>query len=164
MLRPLTGIGIINKTMAAIAVVLILVMMLITTADVGGRYLLASPIPGTTEITRLLLVFSVAFALGYTELMQQHVRMELVLTRLTPKRRTLIETLVLVLALVFIGLATYAASVVAHTSTIRGEYETGLIDIPMWPGRIALALGCLMLGLQYVVGIIKGFRSYSQIE
>lgn len=139
-------------------------MMVAVTADVGGRHLFNSPIPGVTELARMLLVYTVCFALGYTELMKRHIRMELVLTRLSPKRRMLVEGLQLLLALVFIGFATYAASVVAHTSTLQGEYETGLIDFPMWPGRIALAIGCLMLSLQYVTGIINSFRSYSQMQ
>jgi len=148
----------INQALGAAAVIFILVMMVSITADVGGRYLFNTPILGTTELNRTLLVYAVCFALGYTEFRKRHIRVELVLNRL-PKARTLVEGLQLLLALVLMGFATYASSVIAYNATVQGEYETGIINFPMWPGRIALAVGCLMLCMQYVVGIIDSFRS-----
>jgi TRAP-type C4-dicarboxylate transport system permease small subunit len=155
-----TVVNTINQGLGAVAVIFIVIMMVSITADVSGRYLFNSPILGTTELNRTLLVYVVCFALGYTELRKRHIRVEMVLSRLPLKAKTLVEGLELLLALVLIGFATYATSVIAYNATVQGEYETGIINFPMWPGRIALAVGCLMLCMQYVVGIVDSFRSF----
>ena len=137
-----------------------LAMMLLTVGGVIGRYLFNSPIQGATPISETFLVYIVAFTLAYTQLVKRHIRMEMLLVRLRPKPRDLVNGVTLILALFYMGLMIYATSANAYRSVIAGEYETGLINVPLYPGRIALALGCLIFGIQYVVDTIGSFRAY----
>ena len=148
----------ISRGLAGIAVILILLMMVSTTADVGGRYLFNNPIPGTFELNRTLLVFVVFLTLGYAQLMKRHIRVELLPTRLPPRAGILLDGFGVLLGLALMGAITYGASITAYDATITGEYETGLINFPMWPGRIALAVGCLVLSIEYVLSMIEDFR------
>lgn len=149
----------IHQGLGTLAIASILLMMLSTVSSVTGRYLFNSPILGTVELNRTLLVFAVFFTLGYTQLRKQHIRVEMVLNRFPPMPRIVIDGLWLLMALVFMGLITYGSSIVAYKATLTGEYETGVINFPMWPGRIGLAIGCLALALQYLTEVIQTIRS-----
>ena len=153
----------INRLLALLdgaAAAFIIVMMLSTTANVIGRYLFSFPIVGTVELNRTLLVFTAFLALGYTQLKKQHIQVGFLLRRLSPSRRILIDGFESLFALVVMGFISYVFCVEAYTATVQGEYEIGLIAFPMWPGRIALALGCVMLCVQYLVEVVGSFRFF----
>ena len=148
----------ITHGLAVVAIPLILVMMVSTTADVSGRYLFNSPIIGTLELNRTLLVYVVFLTLGYAQLMKRHIRVEIVLGRLPLRPRILLEGLSSLLGLVLMGFIAYGTSIEAYRATAQGEYTMGIINFPMWPGRIALAVGCLALSTEYLLGVIESFR------
>ena len=150
----------VNQWLATVAVVLIFVMMVSITADVCLRYFANKPILGVVELNRMLLVLVVFFTLGYAQVRKQHINVGLLLNLMSPKRRIIVETLELLLALVVVGFFTYGSILTAYKSTIEGEYEMGVASFPVWPGRIALAIGLLMLCMQYLADIISGLRSH----
>ncbi len=149
----------ISRWLGILAVIFIIAMMLSTIADVSGRYLFNSPIVGTVELNRTLLVYVVFLTLAYAQLKQKHIRVTMLLDRFPPMPRIVIDGLCLLLALVYVGFVTYGGSIVAYEMTLAGEHETGLINFPMWPGRIGLAFGLLILCTQYVIEIIRISRS-----
>ena len=60
-------------------------MMVLTVADVLMRYCFRSPLPGASELTELMLVIIVFFALADTHTVRGHVAVDLVVTRLAPR-------------------------------------------------------------------------------
>ena len=148
----------INQALGAAGIVGIMLMVVVTTADVAGRYLANSPILGTVEFTRTVMVFAACLPLAFVQFKKQHIRTEVILSRLPPKSRTVVEGLESLLALVVIGAICYSSLGVAYYSVMLGEFETGIINFPMWPGRIGLALGLLALSIQYGVDAIDSFR------
>ena len=147
----------INQWMATFSVVLIFIMMVSITVDVGLRFLAGAPITGVVELNRTLLVVVVFFTLGYAQARKQHINVEFLVNKLSEKRKILVISLGTLLALVIMAMITYGSISAAYTSTVEGEHEVGLLNYPVWPGRIALAFGLFTLCLQYVVGIINGF-------
>ncbi|MBI4286742.1 MAG: TRAP transporter small permease [Chloroflexi bacterium] len=146
------------QVLDGIGVVSIILMMLTTTADVIARKFANHPIVGMTELNKNLLVFVAFLALGYAQYFKQHVRTEMVLSKLSPKPRWTAELVELVFALVITAFFTYGGIVAAYRGTIAHERELGLIPFPMWPGRIALALGLLSLCMQFLVEIVYYLR------
>ncbi len=149
----------INQALAILGAVFIVVMMLSTVADVSARYLFNSPILGTLELNRTLLVFAAFFPLGYTQFMKRHIRADLVLSHLAPRPRVLLEGVWLLLALIIAGFISYGCLGTAYKAMLISERDTGIVAFPLWPGRFALAIGYLGLVIEYVVQIIKTFRS-----
>lgn len=150
-----------QEVLGMVAIVFIILMMLTTVVDVSGRYLFNSPISGSLEFARSMLVIVVSFTLGYAQLRKQHIRAEILPHHLSPRLSMVVEGFALILALGFSGLVTYGTFMVAYKSIVQIEYESGLINFPLWPARIALAIGCLALTLQYLVDTVQVFRSSS---
>lgn len=150
-----------HVTLAVIGIVSVVLMILATTADVTGRAAFNHPIIGAVEFTQALLVVSAFLALGYTQFWKQHILADLMVGKLLPPRpRAIAEILVLLFALVTIGFVTYGAVVAGAESTIARERQAGLITFPVWPGRLAVAIGLLFLCVQYVIDIVNAAASF----
>ena len=74
-----------------VAGVSILVMMLLTCADVVLRFF-RHPIPGTYEIVGLMGTVGVAFALAYTTAQQGHIAVEFLVRKMPEKIQAVIAT------------------------------------------------------------------------
>ena len=146
------------QVLGALAVIFIFIMMISTVADVMGRYLFNSPIIGTIELNRTALVYAVFFTIAYTQMVKQHIRVDILLSKMSTSKRLIFEGCGLVFALAVMGFVTYASSIMAYRQTLLGESETGIINFPMWPGRIAVAFGSLVLCVQYIVDIINSYK------
>jgi len=46
----------------------------------------------------------------------------------------------------------------AYTSTLRQEMSYAVIAFPLWPARIVIATGFVMLTLQYIVDLVREVR------
>src|SRR4030067_494520 len=65
------------------------------------------PLPGTAEITELLLGASAFLALGYTQQAGMHVRVMVIISRLRPKSQAIIDTCVEVISVALFILITW---------------------------------------------------------
>ncbi len=61
-----------------LGMVILFVMMMLTVADVVGRYFFNHPVQGTNEITGLLLVLVAASALAFSQIKKGHIRVDLI--------------------------------------------------------------------------------------
>lgn len=142
-----------SRKAAALAGGLIFFIMLAIMVDVSGRYIFNSPLLGGIELNRSLLVVVVFFGLAYTQLEEGHIRMDLLLIRVSAKGKLILDIFALVIALLVYAYITYATIPVTIRSILRGEYETGLIAFPMWPARLFMSIGLLFLVLQLVADL-----------
>lgn len=131
--------------------VLIVIMMLTIVADVSGRFFLNRPLLGGVEFNRTLLVIVVFFGTAYTQFRDGHIRMDLLLIRLSERSRLVLEFGSLLLALLVYGYITYATIPVTIQSIRIAEFETGLIAFPMWPARLLMSIGMLFFTFQIAV-------------
>ncbi len=138
--------SLIERTVRGLAIVAgfaIVAMMLLTCADVFLRYFLNAPIEGTFDITQMLMVVIVFFALGYCGWTGGHVVVDLL--RDVFSRRLLIILSVLVNA---IGAAVMLAIVWQATLTALDFIRTGetpmTVLIPKYPFIIVTSFGALV--------------------
>ena len=144
----------VNRAANAAAVTVIFIMMIYITADVAGRYLFSKPIPGTFEINQMLMVFVVFFGFAYTQASGSNIRAEMVV-RLFPSRLRLIIEIFshLVFLTIFLFFLVEGTSQ-AIASWKEREFVTGLINIPRYPARWAVAAGAFLVCLQLVFDVV----------
>jgi len=81
----LEKLGFVTRILGYIAAAALFLMMLLTTVDVGGRYLFQAPIMGVYELTEFMMVCVVFFSLAYTQSRKGHVEVDILVGRF-PKR------------------------------------------------------------------------------
>ncbi len=130
------------RGLAVIAGIAIIAMMLLTCADVFLRYFVNAPIEGSFDVTQMLMVIIVFFALGYCGWTGGHVVVDLL--RDVISRRLLVALSVVVNG---VGAAVMLAIVWQATLTAIDFVRTGetpmTVLIPKYPFILVTAFGAL---------------------
>ena len=143
-----------------IALACLLFLMFGTTLDVAVRGLTGRPISGVFEMAELSMVLVVFMGLGWTKRDNAHIRVTILLEKVSPKARRILETVSWGMAAILLLLLAIPSSMDAmHSFEIR-EFRWGYIEFPIWWAKIALALGLwfafLQMALQCLQTAIKG--------
>ncbi len=146
------------KILGGISAAAILALMLLTTCDVVLRYLLGAPIKGAYEISEVFFLSAVFLGLSYTQVFGEHVRVDLIISRLPANAARIVEVLILFLALLMYGLFAWAGAKAFWASFATGEYRWGLISIPLWPAKFMIPLGVGVLCFRFISEIVTKVR------
>ncbi len=160
----------ISEYIALVAGAAIVIMMLLSTADVllrlgGPLYLrlkwwflsFLHPIPGTYELVSFMGTVAAAFAMAHTSFMGGHVSVSLV-TRLLPKgTRTVIRIITNTLALIFFGLLSWRSIIYAQDLKSFGEVSMTL-KLPYYPFVYGVSFASFVMCIVVLIYIINSFK------
>lgn len=128
--------------------------MIICVADVVGTNFFDWPVPGTLEITESTMVLIVFGALAYTQQRRGHIRVEILHGHMGPRVRSFMELVTDLLALVFfLLLAWQSFGELSYSWEIR-EATMGTIRFPLYPARLLLSAGAVLLVAQLALDVI----------
>ena len=135
---------------------LILVAVLVSAGTAVARYTLDASSNAWLEIQWYLFSFVFLFCAGYTLLHNQHVRIDVITANLSSRARTWIDILGTVFFLmpmaVTIMWLSWPVFVDAYQSK---EVSSNAGGLAVWPGRLMLPVGFLLLVLQGLSELIK---------
>lgn len=138
----------VNVVTGVLSGVTTLIITLIIVADVAMRSLFNAPIAGATETSTLLMIALVYLGLASVQVYKENFRVEVALTILPRRWRRWQELAASLIATVAIGIFSWRTGSEAYRSFMRNEVEYGAIDFPVWPARIIIAVGLILLTLQ----------------
>ncbi len=142
-----------------VTIVLSLLMALVT-VNVVMRYLFNAPIIWGEDVVGLLLVTMVFFGFSHCWVEDGHVRMTLLYGRVKGKAKAALEIVIACVALFFWGLLFYQSLLdIAEAYKLHEMFDVSKIVI--WPFRIILSVGLLMLNLQFLLSIGRACSTLS---
>ena len=112
------------------ACVALIVLMVVSVSNAIGRYFFNSPIRGTLEINSYMLVLIVALGLGGAAIEYKHIKVDLLMDRLSKRAQFYIDVVILSLTVIMLALATWFVVEVAITV---GTRYTIVLHIPDKP-------------------------------
>ena len=124
---------------------LVLVMSVLTTADIIGRNLLSAGIPGCYEIVQYMLVYVVFFAVAYVDSQRANVRVEMLYTHFPKRLQTLVGLISTLIALFMFGLIVYTSGVFSWESWVAKETMHGLTGGPLYIWKFGVPFGCFFI-------------------
>ncbi len=128
---------------AYVAGVVLVLLMLLTTADVAGRYFFNAPIAGVFDLTHFAVLIMTFLGLAYCGFRRGHVSIELLFERFSrPVRRVLSRAINLVGAILFTIIAW--RSLVQSVDVREFGEASQLVEIPFFPLYWLLAFGALL--------------------
>lgn len=157
--------NIIQRTVLGLAYVagfILMLVALVVVADISLRYAVSMPITGALELTELSLVFVAFLGLAYTQSVGGHIDMDTLYQRLSQKVQNGVRAFAIALSLLVIGVTTLATALGAIDSIQTKQATYGLFRFPLWPSKVAIAVGFLVLGIYLVYQLIltvKAIRS-----
>lgn len=131
-------------------------MVLLTTADVIMRAA-GRPIIGTYEVVGMCLGFVVGFCIPKVSYDRGHVYMEIVLDRLPPERRNILNTFTRMLGIGLFLLIGYNLFSVANELRASGEVSP-TIQLPYYPIAYGVGVCCFLECLVLVHAIVRIWR------
>ena len=155
--RPIgTFLSVCQRLCDGLIAILLFAMMLVTFADVLGRYVVSRPVPGSTEITQYLLVLTIFFALPIVTWRDEHISISLLegafgglVNRL---RRAAVRVLSGAVMLV-VGWQMWG-----HAGMLaRNRDVIGYLELPVAPGAYAVSVLAAVTGLTFLATAALAF-------
>lgn len=140
----------VERFLEILAGVVIALLMLITVVDVALRTMTGRGLAGAVEYSEVLLVIGVALGLGAAESNHVHVRTGVLADRLRRRSRDVVRRVGAIVPVICLGMLLWASGSQAITSTLHGELRYSMVFVPVWPARILLALGFLLVTIEFL--------------
>ena len=149
------GYQVLVKICGSLSGICVLAMVLTIVVDIAGRTLFSRPLEGTLEFNEMLMVVIVFLGVAWTQSEKGNIKIEVLTSRLSPKRVRAVNLAVWSMSLVFCVLITLGGITEAMHSARIQEELWGIARFPVWPGKIILAFGCLLLSIQLCIDMIR---------
>jgi TRAP-type C4-dicarboxylate transport system permease small subunit len=144
-----------NRWVCYGGMLLIIPLMLLTSADVIGRTAWARPIPGIVELSSYMLDVFILLGLAYTQQIKGHVRVSMLTLRLPQRARIFLEIVVTILSLFIMALLTWQGFIVGMEETAVSD----MLRIPQRPFKLMVGLAGLLLCLELMVDLATAFSA-----
>jgi len=144
-----------EKALTSVAVFATFIMMLLTTADAAGRYLLNRPITGAYEITtNYLMVAAIFLAMTFAYRGGANIRVTFLVGRLPQLVKLVVNHLVQILSIVYCSTLVYATFKQALRTIATGTTLSS-IEIPQGPAYLLVPAGLLLASVTMLVDLWK---------
>ena len=132
-------------------------VMCIGVFQVFGRKLINLPVPGYVDVIEMVMTVFAFFAIAYTQRVGGHVRMEIILRRLTGRTLYVLEVfgtlvaLAIVVTLMYFGYGHFLRAWEIGDSTID-------LEIPLWPSKLLVPFAFAVLSARLVIQLVGFVR------
>ncbi|WP_258360155.1 TRAP transporter small permease [Moorella sulfitireducens] len=141
----------VSRWAGTVSSLFIFIMMLLTVADVGGRYFLNRPVNGAIELVEFMLIIIVFPSLAWCVMEDKHIAVDLLMARLSGRLQAVVGVITLLLTLGTYAVITWATI----RETLEVNTRTGLLRIPHAPFYWVMSLGMVLFCLAVVVQLIS---------
>ncbi len=129
---------------------ILIFMMLAIGVDVVMRYFLNRPIIWVTEIGETSLLFITFLGAAWLLKKEEHVKMDLVLSRLGPRTQVLINIVTSAIGAIIFLVITWYGVKVTWEHFQKGTYQTSLLEIPNAYVLFIIPVGSILLFIQFL--------------
>jgi TRAP-type C4-dicarboxylate transport system permease small subunit len=143
-----------TRAVNSLSLITIALIMGMTVAGIALR-LIGTPFSGVTNLSESLLVIAVYLSLAYAQQKKQHVAVELLLSGLNGKARDAVSAFNLIVAWSICSLILYTAWDYAMDAWRVREKMDGAPFYPIYPPKVAIALGISFLWLQLAADFLR---------
>jgi len=136
---------------------LLSILMLSLIVDFVSRGIFM-PVPGVGEVSVFVMVACVYLGIAYCEQLKGHVKVELIISRLPPRLRGMINLFNYFMILLMVAVVSYAACQSALYSYHTKEAVAGHIPLPVYPVKFAIVIGVVLYWVQLLLNTVEEFR------
>ena len=130
-------------------------LMILTVANVILRDLFNEPIRGTPELSEFMMVLVIFLALAWCAVTRKHVKVELIVTRFSPRIQIILNSITLLLSLGIFVIITWQSIL----ESMAVYDTTSLLRIPhtpfYWIMSVGLGLFCLSILVLLIENIVE---------
>lgn len=141
----------------------VIVMMMLTTVDVIGRYFLSKPIPGAIEMSEFMLAIFGVLGMAYTHQSGANVKVTMLTNALPPRLARVTEIITILLSFQIIGMLVWYG-VIMGIEELQAGTTTDTLGIPLYPLYFLLSAGAVLLCLELLITLIESVRGFFETK
>jgi TRAP-type mannitol/chloroaromatic compound transport system permease small subunit len=116
--------------------------------EVFMRYVMSQPTTWVWDVNLHCFALIVALGAGHTLLKGGHVVMDVITSRLPERTRLILRVVAFAVFVLAVGIIARQTALFAWRSAQIAERSSTILDIPVFPTKLAMAVGVLLLWLQ----------------
>lgn len=140
-----------------LAGILLILLMLVVSAESLLRKFANYSIPGIFEIASQLMVGVTVLGVAYVQSEKEHIQVDILNKVFSPYLMKLTDFFSYLIGLILAGVFGYQGFFKLIESYQAGETAMGIVSVPFWPGRLAIFLAMLLLFTRFLIDIILLF-------
>lgn len=146
--------GTINRRLSELCGILLFIIIVLLMVNIVSREV-GYPIEGLSNLSVLVLISVVYLGLSTTEQTHQHAAVELLDSKLSKKKKRVVDVILNILKLATVIVFFYASIGNLMFSLETNEGFADVVHIPLWPSKLALLVGLFFFALQIIVNLLK---------
>ena len=149
---------------AALAGALLVFVLLSESAEVVMRYFLRNPLIWVVEVSETILLFVAFLGAAWLLKSEGHVRMDLLLNRLNPRPRSILNIITSIIGAFCCGVLVWYGSLSTWDNFVRGAFEPTVLEIPSAYVLVIIPIGSFLFFIQCLrrgYGYFKSWRESS---
>ncbi len=143
--------GWVGKVMSLVFIPLVIIVVI----EVVSRYFLNRPTRWAWDVNSMLAASLIALGGGYTLAYRAHVIVDIIANRFSKRTRAIVDAATSAVFFFSIGALSWLAVKEAILSVGSGERYSSLLEPPLAPIRIAVAIGILLLLVQGIANFLR---------
>lgn len=149
------GVTRLNNAIGRSVALLVFLMFLLITIEVGFRYFLNSPTVWTNELTQMLFGLYGILSGGYILAQREHVNVDLLHSALPVRARAVLDVLTSLVFFIFTLALLWFGYEMARDSMATWETSHSAWNPPVWPIKLAIPIGAVLLILQGIAKLLE---------
>jgi len=145
----------INRRLIVVSGAIIMLLCLYTTGDVIGRYMLNKPLWAAYEMSLIFLIYITFWGIAYVQSRGGHMRLGFLWQRFGLRGKAALDLLAVLIGLFLFAIITWQGWEWAINSWVIKESSMGAWEVPYFPARLGLAIGSLLLLIQYIIDLVR---------
>lgn len=151
-----------GRAMYVVSAAAILLLCLTTVIDTTSRAIGTGSISLVFGLNESLIILIGFLPLAYAQLAGEHVAFTVLYDRLPKNVQAVSRAVGYLLTLPLIGWMTWVSVIAAIDSWLAAEVRMDVAQLPVWPARLALAIGLLAYLATLVYGLFGVFRGWTE--
>jgi len=130
----------VNHLIATLAGLLMSIVVVLFLTNIVSREI-NKPIQGLLQLAVFATIIVVYMGLAYCEEKDEHIKIEVVASRVSPLIQRNMKIIVKVIEISILSICLYAVSLDAYSNYITQASITGTVPMVLWPVKSAISLG-----------------------
>ncbi len=144
-----------------VGLVLLFALMVLGTADVAARYFFNSPIKGTVETSRMMLMGIVVFGWAYTQANKAHVSVDFLVNHFPKHAQAITDFITSILALCLFVLICWQ-SIAVGIVNMQDMRLVQIIHIPVGIMDFIVSFGAALICIELIIQIVELYRAMAR--
>ncbi|PIE42190.1 MAG: C4-dicarboxylate ABC transporter permease [Gammaproteobacteria bacterium] len=145
-----------------LAAISLVVIMLLVLAQIIARQF-GSHIPSSGDVIGFLVVWASFLGLAYTMHHQQHIRVELLIGRLSKQPRHWLNVVIGGLAFIVLLTFSYYVFSLIYESIVYNDQTDGEVAMPLWLVQLPMGIGCALFCLSMLDFTVTQLRKKARV-